>query len=169
MPRSEMARSDISFATLRNNPYLAHEHVEVVASAAVVFVPKTMELDEATPTPYFPEDTETLFQFFKRAEKPDMRVEIALDDERYAELARHSAEVVLPTILVSAVGLPLVINLFTEWIAHRLWSSTDDTRVTAEVILDHRNEATVMRYAGPPAAFIDALRVLQQRHGADDE
>jgi hypothetical protein len=137
--------------SLYSRPWVDSALRDSLRVADVVFVPweKFREVDE----PLFPSGTAELFQAL-RVHAPNLRSEIAVSDEAYSEVALHADVVFLPTLLLSSVAVPIVVNLVSEWLSERLLERAKDADVKFEVIVEDSGGGTrLLRYEGPVSSF----------------
>jgi hypothetical protein len=112
----------------------------------------------------FPSGTEDLFLHLRNKSPEGVTVEIAIGDEDYQELSLHEALTIVATIVVTSFAAPIVVNVVSDWLKHRLGKELSKSAVRTEIIVEDENgKSTTFRYEGPAGAFEETMRkhVLQ--------
>ncbi len=111
----------------------------------------------------FPQGTPEFFRSLQAS--ADLRIAIAIDREKYEEIALHGRASRWPTILVSTVLVPVVVGIITNRldaivsseIGISAGASTDDTIEMELVIEGDSGKCISIKYNGPPGRLIETL------------
>jgi len=150
-PRLTIAPSDVTFATISQQPYVRPGLKDSVAQATVLFIPQEGHGPDTAPC--FPEGTSTLYLTLRDALPPGTHLECALADEDYVELGLHEALLAIATIAITAVLLPLTIHLVGTWLADKLLKRSDKVKATFIAIDVKSGSSIEYQYEGPADAF----------------
>ena len=139
-----------------SRPYLLDEVRRSLASAKVLLVPQ--EGFRGRDVRVFPVGTEEFFNQLREKLPHDLGVEIAINDDDYKEVALHSALLIIGSVVVASVtlvGLPVLVNVVSEYINRRLYSDKDkmDARVRWELTVVDGSRAVKISYEGPAIEF----------------
>jgi hypothetical protein len=86
-------------------------------------------------------------------------VEIAVDQENYAEIALHADEWRLPTLVCSTVVLPILLHVLSNYVDQWLFSRPTVSIVEEELIVNSGSDICIsIRYKGPPADLVTTFR-----------
>lgn len=137
---------------------LPAEEEAVARSADVLILPWEKFRDDRD---LFPAETTGIVQFL-REQLADRRVAIAATEDHYLEIHLHADEHRLPSILVSAVLLPLVINLVANYCSSR-WMPHDDI-VEIQLFVESRGKPCVLlKYKGKFEEFSERMVAEAER------
>jgi hypothetical protein len=123
-----------------NQPYVTDELRESIKDAQILFVPSLGFRDIEKPV--FPVGTETLFHFFKDKAQ-DINIDIIIEDSDYAELALHADTKKLGVFVVSAVVLPLFLNVLSSYIYEKIRPAPKDKIEFSVTIVKHHESKRV--------------------------
>jgi hypothetical protein len=136
-----------------------------LADTPVLFVPFAGHVDYEGPV--FPQGTLEVLQHFREALPAGVAVDITVDDDRYRELTLHAAEIILPTLFVSALLGPVAINLLSSYLYDVLKDARarHATRVRAKMFVETEERTVQIEYDGPVDQFAEVTRVALERGG----
>lgn len=104
----------------------------------------------------FPQGTTDFFRFVKQFGQ--VSVAVAASPENYREVALHADEFRLPTLVVSALLLPMVANIISARIDHWITPPTPDDTLEVELIVERETGPCIsLKYKGPPGKAIETL------------
>jgi hypothetical protein len=101
------------------------------------------------PGPVFPVGTEELFRYLKDGLPVGTVLEIAVDEDKYVELALHSDLLVLGSFLVTSVIGPLLANLISDYVNRRQIASQRRTDVKIDIRIEVPGRTDSITYEGP--------------------
>ena len=96
----------------------------------------------------FPADTTELYRYLQQKASSPVKLDIATKDEDYVEVAEHSDLINLPTIIVTVVIIPIIINLISNYIYGKL-KSGNSTVISEIIIINERGDNKLIKYNGP--------------------
>lgn len=161
----------ISYSALDVRPFLAsceanfEEVGEHFPTNCVIILPS--DHGEFTA---FPEGTRELFHYLRDSLQGDATVDVAANDDVYAEIALRSTDILLPVLYIAGnLLLPIAVNLLSSYISKLVWREDDKYggKVRSKIHFVARDGATfTMEYDGPASAFENT--VTEILHHLDD-
>jgi hypothetical protein len=104
----------------------------------------------------FPEGTSDFYRELK--DLPGRRVVVAIDEDKYQEIALHADARRFASLFVTAVALPLVISLLAAKADHWLSEPTPVNIVELEVVVENEwGRCLSIKYKGPPSEVVETL------------
>lgn len=153
-----VAESDLNRNTLAEAPWVSN--VNAVRRADVLVLPWHEVLEEEGPI--YPQGTADLFKFLANAGLGS--VELPVSEPDYVELAMHGKAWRLPTLLLSAVVVPIFVNLISNRLDEFLPGFEPDDTVHFEMIVERPNSPCVtIKYEGPAARFPQTMLQESQK------
>ncbi len=142
-------------------PFVPDDIVESAANADVVLVPWEGFKDYRRAV--FPVGTMEFFQF---VEKSELSIEACISDKEYTEIALHSDEKRLPSMIVTFVVLPLVLSLVGNYISQR-WPLEKNPPISVSITVQEVDgSARTLEYKGSADDFerivLNAAAFLQE-------
>lgn len=146
--------SSTTFDSIKNKHFYPTEFNEEIQSADIVILPSN-EKDVL-----FPEITTELFKFL--SDNNSIHASISISDDEYKKIEKHCDWIELGVFLVTSIALPIVINLFSNFLYDKLKTlNKKDDEVTADVeIIVEETKAKKSKkiiYKGPVNGIKDAL------------
>jgi len=109
--------------------------------------------------PVFPDGSEAFLARFRELLGADARLEVAIRAADYHELALHSKAWRLPTLFVSYVALPFVVNIFASRIDALLpGHKAGDTAEITLIVEGAHHKTLKLRFKGDPKDLGDLLQ-----------
>ena len=126
-----------------------------IEGATVVVLPESTAARDGKQA--FRHDTNELVAFLRDQAPGDLSIEIASDDEDYAEVVLHGAEIWLPALLFASSQSQLI-NLTISLIANYIYDHirgflTSDVRVHAQFFIDAERNTISLTFDGPADTF----------------
>ena len=140
-----------------NRVHVAEELRPGLRLASVLIVPTEGFRDY--PGPVFPVGTEEIFHFLgDRSKESGVRVDLAVDDDKYTELALHSDLLEIGTFIATNVVLATLVNLLAAYIERKIWKGDERARVNF-IITDSSpgGRAVKLSYEGPAKELVSAI------------
>jgi hypothetical protein len=108
-------------------------------------------------SPVFPQQTREIIKALRTLATG--KVSVVIDSNSHSELAQHGNELKLPTLLVTAILLPVVAHLVGSRIEKWIFEHHEPaTTVEMEVIVEgHRGKCISIKYKGPPGRLVETL------------
>ena len=129
-------------------PWVSGELVQEIRAADVLLTPWE-NFRDGHPA-LFPQGTTDFARMLAR-HLTEKRIAVAIDTERFEEIALHARQLRWPTIMVTAVLLPLLVNILTEFGKKLLDEHPSDQTVQFSVIVEGRHRHCIeIDYKGPP-------------------
>jgi hypothetical protein len=143
-----------SFNSHLDRPFIdAALHASLV-KANVLIIPSE-GYGELTNAVHFPDGTSELYQYLSAKGGDGLRIELAVQDNEFKELALHADVLTLATLLVKDFVAPLTIGLLANYIYDRLGRRAPDARVKSKVIVtpDDAGPGIIYTYDGPATEY----------------
>jgi hypothetical protein len=136
-----------------SRPWLSND--EDVRAADVLIVPWENFREEKPAL--FPQGTGDFYRELL-AGLANHRIAVAVDQAKYEELALHADELRLPTLFITLVALPFVINLLSAKIDRLLSDPSPVSLVEMQVIVEgQQGPCLSIKYKGPPSGMIETI------------
>jgi hypothetical protein len=147
--------------SLSARPWVNEEVRASLNQANVVFV--QWEEFRESEIPVFPTHTAELFHYVQEQAPAEIHSEVAVRDEDYHEVSLHADLVWLPDILITgtatALVLPIVVNLISEWLKKHLLERHARADAKLQVIIESPTGGSKrITYEGP----VDGLHQITE-------
>ena len=134
-----------------SRPWLSANTAAAIRSSQLVIVPWE-DFREDNPI-LFPNGTTDWFEILRK----QLAIQIAAEEENYREIALHANIWRIPTILLTAVALPVFAQILADQIEQKYLQHSDD-RIEMRVLVNGNNGKCIeIDYKGPPEKAVDAL------------
>lgn len=131
-----------------DKPWVLESDRGALIGAPLVAVPFVRSEDDG---PVFPTGTAEFLDRLRDLLGDQADLGVAISDEAYQELALHSKAWRLPTLVVSAVVLPIVVNILSDKLGELLPGHKDGDTAEATFIIESPNHrALKVTYKGDP-------------------
>jgi hypothetical protein len=138
-----------------DQPWIDESQRASLATAQVLALPHVDESDG----PVFPEGTEAFLERFREALGADANLGVAIRSADYNELALHSRVWRLPSLFISYVAVPLVINILAARIDTLLpGHKTGDTAEITLIIEGAHHKTLKLQFKGDLKDLGDMLQ-----------
>jgi hypothetical protein len=136
-------------------PWASGEKINQVRAANLVIVP--WEDKGANGEPLFPRGTSELFHFLSSS-LSDVHVCMGIDNGHFREIAEHANVWRLPTLFISAIAIPIFVQVLGNRIDQWMSDSGADNIIESEIIIEGKNGRCIsIKYKGPPSKFADTI------------
>lgn len=126
-------------------PYQAEPLQDELRKAQVLLVPREdLRPDRGLTGPVFPSGTTEFFQFLQERLPTDMRVDIAVADEQYQEVAFFWDQHWFVDVLLRNTALPMFVGVLLEWVRRRIWKP-NDSRVRIRLTVEEERAGRKLR------------------------
>ncbi|CAM3660395.1 hypothetical protein [Litorimonas haliclonae] len=123
-----------------------------IMDADIILIPWDRKRDEIGDS--FPSGTEAFFKAIQES-LGHGKIAIAANEGEFSELALHSNEVRLPTLLATIVILPIALNLLSAQIDRYVTSPKPPATIEMSLVIDGQDGHCVkIDYKGPPKDVI---------------
>lgn len=134
-----------------SRPWLSAATSASVRSSQLVIVPWE-DFRQDNPI-LFPNGTTDWFELLREK----LVIQIAAEEENYKEIALHANIWRIPTILLTAVALPVFTQILADQIQQKYFQHSDD-QLEMRVIVNGENGACIeIDYKGPPEKAVDSV------------
>jgi hypothetical protein len=152
----EVAETTLGRGYWLDRPWVDEAQRPALSKAQVLALP---HVGDETEEPVFPDGSEAFLARFRELLGADASFAVAIRAADYHELALHSRAWRLPTLFVSYVALPLVINIFAARIdtlfpGHK----TGDTAEITLIVEGAHHKTLKLQFKGYPKDIGDMLR-----------
>jgi hypothetical protein len=134
---------------------LSTETRAAVESAGLVLVPDDGFRDHTGPV--FPQRTMEFLQYLRENAPTGTKVEIAVEDSDYNEVAVHADLVRIATVFVEYVAAPIAMSLIAAYLKDWLGSRHSNAEVRATIVVNRKDgtteHAVQINYEGPATTF----------------
>lgn len=159
-----VTETNITFDSILNKPYIPREYLEEIKRANLLLIP-TENFREHRGV-FFPEITEEFFYYIKETKTEDVRVDIACSDEELEKLELHSACIIIPSIVVSGIILPIIINIISSFLYDKAKSHNrkpEELSAEINIVVQEGKISRQITYKGPVDGIKDTLEATVPR------
>lgn len=108
--------------------------------------------------PYFPKGTESFVENLRNVLPESINFGIAFDDERYQEIALHADVWRIPTLLLTAAVIPVLLNIFSNRLDEVLPGHKNEDLVEMNLIVETSNKKAIkIKFKGPTTEIAKLL------------
>jgi hypothetical protein len=139
-----------------DQPWVDEAQRASLSRAHVLALPHVGDESEG---PVFPDGSEAFLARFRELLGTDVSLGVAVRSADYYELALHSKAWRLPTLLVSYIALPFVINIFAARVDALLPGHKEGDTAEVVLIVEGANHKTLkLQFKGDPKDLGDLLK-----------
>lgn len=157
--------SSENFDTWINREYISEELKSDLKKANILLVPTEGFRDKNIPV--FPVKTEGLFIYIKNRLPSEYKIDICIEDKKYKELALHSDLVIIGSFVVASVGVPILVNIISEYIKQKILKMGEKRGVKVSLtVVDEKGVSKNLTYEGEAENFgriINKLNDVKKR------
>ena len=157
--------SSENFDTWINREYISEELKSDLKKANILLVPTEGFRDKNIPV--FPVKTEELFIYIKNRLPSEYKIDICIEDKKYKELALHSDLVIIGSFVVASVGVPILVNIISEYIKQKILKMGEKRGVKVSLtVVDEKGVSKNLTYEGEAENFgriINKLNDVKKR------
>jgi hypothetical protein len=149
----EAAETDKDRTYWLSRPWI--KNADTLRSADILLVP--WENFREGNSAIFPQGSADLYRELLRT-VADRQIAVAIDQDNYVEIALHAEAKRLPTLFVTLVALPFVVNLLANKVDHWLNDSVSPPTAEIEIIVEGDwGHCLSIKYKGPPSEMIETI------------
>jgi len=149
-----------NFETWINRKYVSDNTKNQLRDADILIVPNEGFRDSSFPV--FPAHTEKIYSFLKKELPPELRVDICIEDDDYKELSLHANLIILGVFVVTAIAVPTLVNLLSEYLKRKIFGNKDEQKVKVSLtVVDDAGHSQNFTYEGSSSnlgTIIDKLK-----------
>ena len=112
--KKSLGESDLSFDKVYRKIWFPNEVAEEVKKANFLIIPSDYTSNGMDVV--FPETTTEFFEYIRQQSNEEIRCDIAISDDNYRKIEKHSALIEVATVIVSSGILPIAINLISSFL-----------------------------------------------------
>jgi len=138
------------------HPSLKLTTQQALREADILIIPN--EGFRNNPDLIFPVGTEELFQSLREKAPKDIKVDIAIEDHDYKELALHFDEICIADFLVKNFIAPFLVNFIAGYLLLRLGSRLNKASVRCAIVVEQNGKNVRFSYDGPATLYEATMR-----------
>lgn len=142
--------SDIVFEKIYSEPYVPKDFLNDIKKANLLLIPSNGFRNYEHLV--FPELTLEFLNYIRENATGEIISDIAISDDDFQKLELHSASIKIATFIVSAIVLPLAINLVSNFLydeAKKHLREPDDLSAEITIIVQDGDKSKEVSYKGP--------------------
>lgn len=155
----------VTFKDIYEKPYFPQEHADEIRQANALIIPYDEGFRDSE-TPLFPEQSGEFYRFVREASQgTDVIFDICTSDEQFKELELHTDLITIPTMILTAVILPIVTGIITNYLSDKVKSRRSDLKVKVNLIVESNGVSKKIAYEGDADKFestINAINLLDE-------
>ena len=136
----------------RQKSYLSETTKYLLSTADILIVPE--EDFREYPLPVFQRNTLSVLDFLKET----LKVEVAIDDENFREVALNSRVHKIGKFVVNVIALPLFVGLITNYAYDLLKHEDPKEQIELEIVVDKNGNGKTIKFKGT----VDELKKVKQ-------
>ncbi|MBU2540923.1 MAG: hypothetical protein KJ593_03375 [Candidatus Omnitrophica bacterium] len=156
----KVSDSSENFDTWINREYIPAESRTLLRNANILFVPHENFHEQKVPV--FPHKTEEVFHFLRRHAPKGINVDICIADDDYKEVVLHSALIIFGSIVVSAIALPVLKDLLSEYLKQKLFNKSNSNIKVSLTVVNTSGKGKQFDYEGPIENFDKVVAKIQR-------
>lgn len=159
-----ITESDLNFQDIYSKPYFPKDLEETLKKANFLLLP--YEGFKNTTNPVFPEQTMEFYKFVNNFDSNELRGDICISDNDYAELELHTDLITLATMIVTMGILPVTVNLISSYLDRKIQErgNKNDLKVKVNIIVVDENKSTNISYEGDANKFEETLKSIKENN-----
>lgn len=152
--------SDISFESIYQKSWFPNEIADDVKKANFLIIPSDYCSDDSNIV--FPETTTDFYDYIKSNSNGNVVCDIAVSEDNYQKIEKHSALIDIATVIVNSGLLPIAINLISSFIydlLSRYRRKSEETSAKVTILAEQtKSKKTVkIEYEGPASEVKETL------------
>ncbi len=129
----KLNRSNITFETWLNQPFVADDLRSQLVEANVLLIPELEYCGYAGPL--FPAGTEDFFHFLANQDSDEIRADICIEDHEYRSLALLHDDISFATVIVLPALASVIAHYIIRFLDKKLGSRVTETRIKSKVVI----------------------------------
>lgn len=150
-----------TFDEIYRKPWFPKNEVHNIEKANLLILPNYYDSEEKEV--FFPETTNEFFDYIQKSNsEDDLICDIAISEENYYKIEKHSALIDIATVLVTSGLLPVAINMISSFLydlvkKHRRAPKETSAKVTILAEQTKNKKTIKINYEGPVEGIKEAL------------
>ncbi|MDY0278421.1 MAG: hypothetical protein RBQ97_10105 [Acholeplasma sp.] len=123
-----------------------------LSSTNALIIPSSIFDNQDT---YFPQGTIDFYQYLHSNSPPELNIDIAVLDEKYAEFPKYNETIEIATIIVKYVCLPIVLPIISRYIYDKYLSKNNEEKheIKSEILITKNDTTVAYKYCGPAKTY----------------
>lgn len=115
---------------------------------------------------FFPQGTIELYQYLLHNSPPEIKIDIAVLDDKYEEFPKYHETIEIATIILQEAFLSIVLNLISSYIYENYLSKNKE--VISEILVNKNGATISCKYHGPADAYEKTILTLYNENDAEE-
>ncbi len=155
----EVKNSNENFITWSEKDYISAKLKELIIDSNILIVP--VENFREIKEPVFPQRTEELFKYLQTELPEQVKVEIAIEDDEYQELALYHDLVDIGNFIVTIIALPFLVSILANYVTMKSFDKKgDDIKLTLTTVEGDISRTII--YEGKATDFIASSEEIKK-------
>ena len=157
IPEITISGETKTFQYWKTQPYITDKAVkDAVDRANVLIVPR--EKMHNADGPIFSSDVPSVLEYLESTAPKELRIAVAVDEDKYREAVLHGLLLILGTFVVTAIAAPIVAQLIANYIQKRIDNSKGNNTVRFSItVVAPDGSGKRLEYDGPAEQFRDLV------------
>lgn len=162
---------DLNFTTITKKKWFPVDLKNEIEKSNFLILPNEFMTEDSNV--FFPETTTDFYDYIREKSNNDIVCDIAVTDENYQKLEKHSAIIEVATFIVGSVVLPIAINMVSSFLYElttKYRRKPKDTSAKVKIISEKNNKksSVMIEYEGPVEGIKEALeKAVEDIDGRD--
>lgn len=157
--------TDLSFEEIYKKKWFPSEAGEEVKKANLLIIPSDYESNNLDVV--FPETTNEFLDYLCQAENKDVICDIAISDDNFKRIEKHSALIDVATVIVQSGLLPIALNMISAFLydlVSRYRRTRDNTSARVCIIAEKTKtkKSVKIEYEGPVSGIESLKDVIEK-------
>lgn len=144
-------KTEENFDTWINKKFITDNIRPQLLSKDILLIPD--EGFRGLDSPVFPVRTEDVFNYLKKQLPEDLSIDICIEDKDYKEVALHADLTIISTAIVTAIALPVLVNVLSTYINNKLFKPESSNVKMSIIVIKDDSNAFKVDYEGPAKDF----------------
>lgn len=105
--------------------------------------------------PFFPQGTIDLYQYLLRNSPPEIKVDIAILNDKYKEFPKYDETIEIATIILKDICVSIIFPLISSYIYDKYLSKKNEEKreIISEILIIKNDTTIAYKYCGPVDAY----------------
>lgn len=157
-----ITESDLTFKNVYLKPYFPKDLQEDLKKANLLLLP--YEGFKNSKDPVFPEQTMEFYKFIKNYQSDELKGDICISDEDYAELELHADFINLANMIVTIGIFPIATGLIANYLYQKIQERNrkTDLKVKVNITIVDGDRSKSISYEGDAEKFEETIKASKE-------
>lgn len=168
----DTSETNVSFEKIYQKDWFPTELIDEIKEANFLIIPTDYLSDSKDAI--FPETTTEFFNYIRGNSKNQLHPDIAISDENFKKVEKHSALVEIATFIVTDIALPIAIGLLSAYLydlAKKYRRKPEELSAKVNILVEEegKKKTTRIEYEGPVSGIKESLEKVADGIGSKND